>query len=788
MELFPVLTQGPFPVPSLDLYISVGSYLEANLDAGDYDYLIKNSEPGRMFSNLLSLGALHFAPAGSAAVQELQLWLDDNVGNISNVTRRLHATEDDAVQYVLDHLEEKAWAVIAIDEAAPGDVDYTIRLNYTTLPNTNIITDFLAVELTTEYAKYYASGFLTLQTTLDKFFFDYTVPAAAEAGAAGGQCSPPDVLGIPMPTPYFNQNTFFTAVGFLLGLSMTLSTLFPVSRLVSRVVEEKETRVRETMKIMGLGTGAHDLSWFLLGSFTAILLAIGFTVVSSLSFLPSSEASLLFVFFLVFLLGEVNFALLMSCFFNKAKLAAIVGPVALFATVLPRYIFFGTNRYEEATSKYAWSLLSPTAFAFGADFIADYEFAGVGANWSNYSEGDFSLASCMGMLVFDFFLYGLLAWYLDKVLPRQFGTPRHPLFFLRCCRRRRQQRRGSGGADGSEERAALAVSADLGDGGHGAAVAQARSGNFEEVPAQVAGKGRVELVNLTKRYGSKYAVQGVNLSMYEGHITCYLGHNGAGKSTTIGACTGLTPPTSGDCLVWGRSVLDSHDLDAIRQDMGLCPQHDTLFPLLTVREHLQLFCAIKGIPARHTRGCVEHGAAEVGLTEKLNSLSSTLSGGQKRKLSLALALTADPRFLLCDEPTSGVDPYSRRAIWDVLRKNKPNRVVLLTTHYMDEADRLADRIAIINHGRLQCVGSPLFLKTRFGLGYNLSLVKASGAFSSHDMDSLVQRHVPDAKLLSAAAGEVTYRLPFAQAGLFAGLFRQLEQDRSALGEKLLSQC
>ena len=109
-------------------------------------------------------------------------------------------------------------------------------------------------------------------------------------------------------------------------------------------------------------------------------------------------------------------------FFRFAQLAALVGPVILFAAILPRYIFYGTNRYEAASSKFYWSLLSPTAFTFGADFIADYEYAGVGASWSNYHEGTFSLASCLGMLIFDFFLYGILAWYFDKVLPRYIDT------------------------------------------------------------------------------------------------------------------------------------------------------------------------------------------------------------------------------------------------------------------------------------------------------------------------------------------------------------------------------
>jgi ABC-type multidrug transport system fused ATPase/permease subunit len=182
----------------------------------------------------------------------------------------------------------------------------------------------------------------------------------------------------------------------------------------------------------------------------------------------------------------------------------------------------------------------------------------VGANWGNYGEGAFSLASALGMLIFDFFLYGVLAWYFDKVLPRQFGAPLHPLFCLRCkacsggaarsrarwwrwpwcgCKRRASSS-GAAAVFGEEEHQALARAGSGGGGGATAAALQERSGNFEAVPAEVASKGGVQLVGLSKRYGDKWALSGVSLSLYEGQITCYLGHNGAGKSTTIGACTG----------------------------------------------------------------------------------------------------------------------------------------------------------------------------------------------------------------------------------------------------------
>ncbi len=172
-------------------------------------------------------------------------------------------------------------------------------------------------------------------------------------------------------------------------------------------------------------------------------------------------------------------------------------------------------------------------------------------------------------------------------------------------------------------------------------------------------------------------------------------HTGAGKSTVISLLTGLLQVTSGDALIYGLSL--RRDMAAIRQITGICPQLNVLFPALTVVEHLRLFAGIKGIMCCAVDVAVDRVVSEVGLDEKRDAVSSALSGGQKRKLCLAIALIGDPKFLLLDEPTSGMDPHSRRGCWDMLQRCKVGRVVLLTTHFMDEADTLADRIVVISN-------------------------------------------------------------------------------------------
>jgi ATP-binding cassette subfamily A (ABC1) protein 1 len=181
--------------------------------------------------------------------------------------------------------------------------------------------------------------------------------------------------------------------------------------------------------------------------------------------------------------------------------------------------------------------------------------------------------------------------------------------------------------------------------------------------------------------------------------------------------------------------------------------------------------------------------AEVGLKEKANAKSSTLSGGQKRKLSLGIALIGDSKVVILDEPTSGMDPFSRRSTWNIIQRNKRGRVILLTTHFLDEADKLGDRVAIMAQGKLMCCGSPLFLKNRFGVGYTLTIVKEAHmktgsdalAAISNKISDLVTSFIPEAEPLSDVGAEQSLRLPFSASDRFVELFEAFDRNKHELG-------
>lgn len=196
---------------------------------------------------------------------------------------------------------------------------------------------------------------------------------------------------------------------------------------------------------------------------------------------------------------------------------------------------------------------------------------------------------------------------------------------------------------------------------------------------------------------------------------CVLGK----KKKAINILTGLFGPTSGDAFVFNKSILT--EMTAIRRSMGVCPQHDVLWNELTAREHLDIFVRLKKIPRHMRKQLIDEKLESVKLLDVGNNRVGSFSGGMKRRLSVAISSIGDPEIIFMDEPTTGMDPMSRRHVWDLIQRMKKDRVIILTTHSMEEADILADRIGIMAQGKLRCVGDSLHLKNRFGTGYRLTV-------------------------------------------------------------------
>ena len=420
---------------------------------------------------------------------------------------------------------------------------------------------------------------------------------------------------------------------------------------------------------------------------------------------------------------------------------------------------------HEDTSLILWvvSLISPTGFALAMDKILVLDISGQGVTLDNLWSGPgIPLGGSILMMAFDIILYAFLSYYLDMVIPSEHGTKQNPFFCFKP----------SFWVKKKEPKMPLL---------NGESTVNSFNNcepDIEPVPREMRGREAIKIVDMVKTFNScrgkqVTAINGINLTIYEGQITAILGKNGAGKSTLFNILTGLTSPSSGTAYIFGYDVRDPNDMTMIRRMTGVCPQHDILFDDLTAKEHLYFTGAVRGIPEETLDAEVKKTLKDCDLFEMCDQRVKHLSGGQKRKLSVGIAIIGDPKIVILDEPTAGVDPYSRRSLWGILQTRKQGKVILITTHFMDEADILADRKAVISRGRLRCCGTSLFLKNKFGVGYHLTLVLDSKAKESA-ITNLVNLHVPKAEKGRHHGRELSYILPHDAVKNFAPLFNDVE--------------
>ncbi|KAM8733143.1 phospholipid-transporting ATPase ABCA1b isoform 2-T2 [Acanthopagrus schlegelii] len=738
------------------------------------------------------------------------------------------STEERLVNQSMVLLEDrKFWAGIVFTDVDPNttelppNLSYKIRMDIDNVERTNKIKDAYwdpgPRADPFEDMRYIWGGFTYLQDVIEHGIIRAMTGTKEKTGVYIQQ----------MPYPCYVDDIFLRVMSRSMPLFMTLAWMYSVAIILKSVVYEKEARLKETMRIMGLNNGILWFSWFI-SSLIPLLISAGLLVLllKKGNLLPYSDPGVVFLFLGSFAVVTIMQCFLLSTAFARANLAAACGGIIYFTLYLPYVLCVAWQDYIGFGAKVFASLLSPVAFGFGCEYFALFEEQGVGIQWKNLvssplEEDDFSLRTAITMMYLDSFVYGVLTWYIEAVFPGQYGIPR-PWYFPFT------KSYWLGEKDTKSKNK----------------VPLSRKGNpevvcIEEEPAHL--ELGVYIENLVKvyRHGKKLAIDGLTLGFYEGQITSFLGHNGAGKTTTMSILTGLFPPTSGTAYILGKDIRS--ELSAIRQSLGVCPQHNVLFSMLTVEEHIWFYGRLKGLSEEQVKGEIQQILKDTGLPHKRHSRTSTLSGGMQRKLSVALAFVGGSKVVILDEPTAGVDPYARRGIWDLLLKYRQGRTIILSTHHMDEADILGDRIAIISHGKLCCVGSSLYLKNQLGTGYYLTLVKKepepslsscrnssstvsftkkeeecasvsssdAGLGSEHESEAatiengpaasicdvpfvppdvslvsgLILCHVPAARLVEDLGHELTYILPYSAAkdGAFVELFKDLDLKLPDLG-------
>ncbi|EFA79500.1 ABC transporter A family protein [Heterostelium album PN500] len=601
--------------------------------------------------------------------------------------------------------------------------------------------------------EYTSSGFESLQVAMDQSIMNHLGVNVSQI--AVGSKRYPNPYNANWQSWNDGRDAIYKNAG---GVFITAALFIFSFRLITELVIEKETKIREGMKMMGM----NDLPYFLSWTITSLMIGIPVTLIVYImnrasNLVYHTDWGTLVVLYLFYLFTLILIGFIASIFFNNSKFAGILTFIAVL--VLAVIGIFISKADMSKSVKYLLSLISPIGFACANYEIATKDLIDVMAHPTNNT----SVGGIILMMLVDIVLYLVIYWYLNNIVSGEFGTSK-PWNF--CFKKSYWI---------SEKKDPSLMSADLESFGS--------NEDIESIPTEVRKNVTVSIRSLRKEFqtgnGLRVAVDELSLDMYSDQIHAFLGHNGAGKSTTIGMLTGLLPPTSGDAWVQGYSI--NSQMNNVRRTLGVCPQHDIIWKELTVLEHLKIYAALKGLSGKQVQTEAEKMAQEIGLAEKINAQAGTLSGGQKRKLCLGIAFIGRSEVIFLDEVTTGMDPLSRRGVWDFLLKYKQGRTIILTTHFMDEADFLGDRIAIISHGRLRCDGSSLFLKKKFGIGYLLTLAKIPNACNSEGVTNFIQQHIQEAVVLSDAGTELSYRLPTSSVDQFVPFFKALDQQKQYLG-------
>lgn len=558
-----------------------------------------------------------------------------------------------------------------------------------------------------------------------------------------------------MPVVNASSTTNFIPLVISIVIALLLHFLFPT--MLCFIVAERVNRIRPMMSSMGLGRNRYwvgtYLSLFFIYLATVIVIILVGVIVKIPFFIKNTPISYLVLFFLW---GHILVAMSMffSPFFADPGTAQILGwAYALIVNLIGGpYIGQRLANDSDESTWYAIMLLPTFALMRPIYFAGAFNSGGEGVTLQpRRTYSDVQLGMCAGsgpfctsyLFLFAEWIFLLtFALYFDRVLPTAIGTRAHPLFFLGF------KRDVSGGDHNDVASHDKGINVNQED-----VLAKDLNEKMSEEPF-----GGVVIHNLSRIFSGKrpvYALSDVSLVVKQNEVLCVLAHNGAGKTTMFRLLVGELEPSSGNAFVNGHSILTN--IDSVRQSMGVAPQKDTFWEDLTVSEHLFFYGRMKNLSGAQLKQAVAESLSAVQLEFARRKKVKRLSGGMRRRLSVSLAMIGNPTFILLDEPSTGLDINARQKLWESINRMRQDKVVILTTHSLEEAEALSTRIAIMSQGRLKCIGTADELKFLLGKGHRLSVWVPPSKVD--EMHRIVMDFAPGATVETVVGGSIEYVVP-----------------------------
>nr|XP_018684862.1 PREDICTED: ABC transporter A family member 7-like [Musa acuminata subsp. malaccensis] len=582
-----------------------------------------------------------------------------------------------------------------------------------------------------------------------------------------------------MPKTGTDRRFDFSSLLGPLFFTWIIELLFPV--ILTYVVYERQQKLRIMMKMHGLKDGPYwfisYIYFFSLSSVYMICFVI-FGSIIGLKFFRLNDYSIQVVFYFIYINLQIALAFLIAPFFSAVKTATVFGYNYVFGSgLLGEFLlrFF----IEDTSFPRGWILVMELVPGFslyrGLFEFSQYSFSGdsmgtSGMKWGDLDDSQNGMKAVLIIMFVEWLVLLVVAFYLDQLIGG--GIRKDPFFFLRYFQKKSSvsQRKPSFQRQGSK----VFVEMERPD------VSQERE-VVEQLLLESSFSHAVISDNLKKVYPGrdgnpdKLAVRGLSLALPNGECFGMLGPNGAGKTTFINMMIGLITPTSGTAYVQGVDIRTN--MDEIYTSMGVCPQHDLLWETLTGREHLLFYGRLKNLKGAALLQAVDESLKSVnlfygGVGDKQ---AGKYSGGMKRRLSVAISLIGDPKVVYMDEPSTGLDPASRNNLWNVVKNAKRDRAIILTTHSMEEAEVLCDRLGIFVDGGFQCIGNPKELKARYGGSYVFTMTTSVN--EEEEVESLVRQLSPSANKIYHISGTQKFELPKQEVRI-ADVFRAVEIAKS----------
>jgi len=565
----------------------------------------------------------------------------------------------------------------------------------------------------------YQSSFIPIQTMVDRAIIQLKTNETMKGyNIEVGKLSKP-------PIYYGMQEEFVDSLSYggfgSYGILLFIVSFFFVGY---RLLEEKENNTKECLISLGINRSILWMTWEAIYFQFDLILIIFMAILDPSMTLGGINRLIFIVFYILYMLSSHALIVIISFFTRKSKTLIMMVCFLLFSFIfINEYVYQLKFKGYEHIEKILSLIFSPINFSMGGCEITRafcrHQYIGFG----NLFESEFGLYLLFELI--DVIVYYLIIFMMDYISGFDFRN-----IGIKKVKNSNKEDNPYG-KDIQEDPVGLECLVQVRNITKNFKI---RGGGLHHDSDDTNTNTNTNKKDSSFRRNTFLANDNISFNVYKNEIFAILGHNGAGKSTLIKNMIGYMKPDAGETYYNGIPI--SKNKKEIHRDIGICHQQNILFDKFTVIEHIQIYCGIKGIDVD-----IEKYLRDIDLWSKKDNEIQHLSGGQKRKLCIGLAFIGDPRYVFLDEPTTSLDPLSRQKIWSLLLKKKKDRVIFITTHYMDEADIIADRKLILKKGSIRCMGTSIYLKNHFHMKYRLEVE------TSHpkEVESIIKQYIPEAE-------------------------------------------